>query len=268
MQQGPERKSIDIGSLQFIDQFEDSESQDSEEESLPEIDTGDSGDDDDEEEDDESDEARMLRELEEEERMERELAEDEDDDESASNASGFSSESLSQLILRHTFKPDEAVPDNRLINGHLSPAQRGSLLGFDTRDFKDKGRVVISEITGQDKWEWDDIEPDYGSESGEDEVTLFQVPTDLAMTDILGTRSRRIESATFPAHFYDGMPHVGYDIDGKRVMRPAKGDELDKFLATIDGGAWLVLDFPGTPTASLDGDLQDVGRGQDDAAEC
>jgi ribosome biogenesis protein ERB1 len=30
------------------------------------------------------------------------------------------------------------------------------------------------------------------------------------------------------------MPHIGYDIDGKKVFRPAHGDELDKFLSTVD----------------------------------
>lgn len=35
-------------------------------------------------------------------------------------------------------------------------------------------------------------------------------------------------------HWYDDVPHIGYDIDGKKVLRPARGDELDKFLATVD----------------------------------
>lgn len=30
------------------------------------------------------------------------------------------------------------------------------------------------------------------------------------------------------------MPHVGYDINGRRVLKPATKDELDKFLASID----------------------------------
>lgn len=35
-------------------------------------------------------------------------------------------------------------------------------------------------------------------------------------------------------HWYDDLPHVGYDINGKKVLRPARGDELDKFLETVD----------------------------------
>lgn len=34
--------------------------------------------------------------------------------------------------------------------------------------------------------------------------------------------------------WYADFPHIGYDLDGKQIMRPAKGDELDKFLDKMD----------------------------------
>ncbi|KAJ1668193.1 Ribosome biogenesis protein erb1, partial [Coemansia sp. RSA 25] len=37
-----------------------------------------------------------------------------------------------------------------------------------------------------------------------------------------------------PIAWYEDYPHIGYDIDGQRIMRPATGDELDKFLAHMD----------------------------------
>lgn len=40
-------------------------------------------------------------------------------------------------------------------------------------------------------------------------------------------------------HWYDDLPHVGYDINGEKVLRPARGDELDKFLKTVeDPSSW------------------------------
>ena len=43
-------------------------------------------------------------------------------------------------------------------------------------------------------------------------------------------------------HWYDDLPHIGYDINGKKVLRPARGDELDKFLATVDDpNTWYVI---------------------------
>lgn len=37
-----------------------------------------------------------------------------------------------------------------------------------------------------------------------------------------------------PISAYDEMPHIGYDINGKRIMRPAKGSALDQLLEQID----------------------------------
>ncbi|SCU91279.1 LAMI_0E05336g1_1 [Lachancea mirantina] len=37
-----------------------------------------------------------------------------------------------------------------------------------------------------------------------------------------------------PLSAYEEMPHIGYDINGKRIMRPAKGSALDQLLDTID----------------------------------
>lgn len=105
--------------------------------------------------------------------------------------------------------------------GSLIPAdEKARLLGFDARDYKDRRRIVSSTITGQPHSVWDSIEPGYGSESGDDEP------------------ENRV--GAIPDHFYDDMPHIGYDVDGKRVMRPARGDALDKFLATVDadGEGW------------------------------
>ncbi|AGO10554.1 AaceriABR101Cp [[Ashbya] aceris (nom. inval.)] len=37
-----------------------------------------------------------------------------------------------------------------------------------------------------------------------------------------------------PLSAYDEMPHIGYDINGKRIMRPAKGSALDALLDSIE----------------------------------
>lgn len=121
---------------------------------------------------------------------------------------------------------------------------KARLLGFDARDYKDRRRIVSSAITGQPHSVWDSIEPGYGSESGEDEP------------------ENRVGS--IPSHFYDDLPHIGYDVDGKRVMRPARGDALDKFLATVDadGEGWTsVYDkLAGKDVALTDEELDLIHR--------
>ncbi|CAL1272593.1 unnamed protein product [Larinioides sclopetarius] len=37
-----------------------------------------------------------------------------------------------------------------------------------------------------------------------------------------------------PMKWYDDLPHIGYDIDGKKIMKPATSDEIDEFLSKID----------------------------------
>ncbi|KAJ3273502.1 Ribosome biogenesis protein erb1 [Terramyces sp. JEL0728] len=42
-----------------------------------------------------------------------------------------------------------------------------------------------------------------------------------------------------PMEWYDEYPHIGYDVNGNKIMRPAQGDDLDKFLSTMDDkNAW------------------------------
>ncbi|KAF8232446.1 BOP1NT-domain-containing protein [Tricholoma matsutake] len=77
-----------------------------------------------------------------------------------------------------------------------------------------EAKTIISDITGQEKRVYPVIEPEYDSDSS--------------------TEDGPNRVGNVPMHWYDDLPHVGYDIDGKKVLRPARGDELDKFLQTVD----------------------------------
>ncbi|KAH7887940.1 NUC169 domain-containing protein [Phlebopus sp. FC_14] len=77
-----------------------------------------------------------------------------------------------------------------------------------------KSKTIVSGITGHPKRVYPEIEPDYDSDSS--------------------TEDDPNRVGNIPMHWYDDLPHIGYDINGKRVLRPAKGDELDKFLETVE----------------------------------
>ena len=50
-----------------------------------------------------------------------------------------------------------------------------------------------------------------------------------------------------PLSFYDSYPHIGYDINGKKVARPAKGEALDALLDSIEvPKGWTGLTDPAT----------------------
>ncbi|GLB33591.1 putative component of the NOP7 complex [Lyophyllum shimeji] len=83
-----------------------------------------------------------------------------------------------------------------------------------------KAKTIISNITGQPKRVYPEIEPEYDSDSSTEDAP------------------NRVGNV--PMHWYDDLPHIGYDIDGKKVYRPAKADELDKFLSTVeDPSSWI-----------------------------
>ncbi|KAF8528875.1 NUC169 domain-containing protein [Hysterangium stoloniferum] len=80
-------------------------------------------------------------------------------------------------------------------------------------------KSIISRITGQLKLVYPPIEPDYDSDSSTEDAP------------------NRV--GNIPMHWYDDLPHVGYDMNGRKVLRPARGDELDKFLETVeDPSSW------------------------------
>ncbi|RUS26667.1 rRNA processing-related protein [Jimgerdemannia flammicorona] len=70
-----------------------------------------------------------------------------------------------------------------------------------------------------------------------------------------------------PLEWYNDYPHIGYDLDGKKVLRPAKGDELEKFLATMDDpDTWRsVTDREGKEVVLNDEELDIIRRLQEGA---
>ncbi|KAI8628099.1 BOP1NT domain-containing protein [Xylariaceae sp. FL1651] len=50
-----------------------------------------------------------------------------------------------------------------------------------------------------------------------------------------------------PLSFYDSYPHIGYDINGKKILRPATGEALDSLLDSIElPEGWTGLTDPET----------------------
>ncbi|POY74510.1 hypothetical protein BMF94_2270 [Rhodotorula taiwanensis] len=171
-------------------------------------------------EDELDDEAQLRAELENEQNEILSGSSDDDDDDDTSD--------LDELIRRNTVKPDEHEPEISSIPGqNRALGERGLAADDDDaykglqRDFMKRSRTVKSGLTGKEKTVWDEeIEPDYASDSSTEETT------------------NRV--GNIPQYWYDDMPHIGYDIDGKKVMRPATGDELDRFLTGVEDemGGW------------------------------
>lgn len=74
---------------------------------------------------------------------------------------------------------------------------------------------IEKDAYGNDRYLYDEINPDDNSE-------LSEVDED---ANTIGN---------IPLSFYDEYPHIGYDINGKKIMRPAKGEALDALLDSIE----------------------------------
>ncbi|TIA93538.1 hypothetical protein E3P81_00874 [Wallemia ichthyophaga] len=113
------------------------------------------------------------------------------------------SSNVSDFIEKASKKPDETDYYSQ------PPKQK---LGFEAT-----ARTVRSDATGEDKTVYRNIEPGYDSDSDTEEQQN-------AIGDV-------------PAEWYEDMPHIGYDINGKKILKPATKDELERFLEHTEGDA-------------------------------
>ena len=87
---------------------------------------------------------------------------------------------------------------------------------------------IEKDANGGIRYVYDEIDPVYDSDD-----TDAQVPTNAI--------------GNIPLSFYESYPHIGYDINGKKIMRPAAGEALDALLDSIDiPEGWTGLTDPET----------------------
>ncbi|GAA6060488.1 hypothetical protein JCM10212_007119 [Sporobolomyces blumeae] len=207
--------NIDFGSDGEADDgdvLDESDDGDELEEAFPEVnlegsdaddDSFDGSADEDDLEDEDEDEEALLAELEAE---DEELSTDEDPSD------------LDEMIRKHTSKPIEDDAPTPFTS--VEALEHEGVM----RDYMKRSRTVKSDVTGKDKTVWDEeIDAGYGSDSSTEDTT------------------NRVGNV--PAYWYDDLPHIGYDMDGKKVMRPVMGDELDKFLEGVEdeNGGWTTV---------------------------
>ena len=88
--------------------------------------------------------------------------------------------------------------------------------------------AVTEDANGDTRYIYDEIDPIYDSDDSDAPPT----------TNTIGN---------IPLSYYDSYPHIGYDINGKKVSRPAKGEALDALLDSIEvPEGWTGLTDPAT----------------------
>lgn len=88
--------------------------------------------------------------------------------------------------------------------------------------------TVQEDANGNPRYIYDEIDPKYDSDDSDAPLT----------TNTIGN---------IPLSYYDSYPHIGYDIDGKKITRPAKGEALDALLDSMEvPEGWTGLTDPAT----------------------
>lgn len=87
--------------------------------------------------------------------------------------------------------------------------------------------TITEDAHGNARYIYRPIEPEYDSDDSA-----------LETTNTIGN---------IPLSYYDAYPHIGYDINGKKISRPAAGEALDSLLDSIDvPEGWTGLTDPAT----------------------
>jgi ribosome biogenesis protein ERB1 len=149
---------------------------------------------------------------------------DEDEEEDVEELSGLDSDEIPS--------DDEVEEDGGLVkqNGTTN-AELEITLGQLPQQEVDEDKpnyTVVEDANGGERYVYEEIDPVYDSDDSDAG----------AATNTIGN---------IPLSFYDSYPHIGYDINGKKIMRPAAGEALDALLDSIEvPKGWTGLTDPAT----------------------
>ena len=118
---------------------------------------------------------------------------------------------------------DASAKQNGIAKSAAQEGQEAEVTRGPPPDYK-----ITEDANGNPRYIYSDIEPGYASDDSD-------APT---ITNTIGN---------IPSSFYDSYPHIGYDINGRKIARPAKGEALDALLDSIEiPKGWTGLTDPAT----------------------
>ncbi|KAJ5086343.1 hypothetical protein NUU61_007650 [Penicillium alfredii] len=145
-----------------------------------------------------------------------ELSESEDDN------------SDSEVELVDDFSDDEEEDEEELNSDEISSDGEDDKKPATANETDESNYRIVKDANGNDRYLWDEINPDDNSEYSEADENANTI-------------------GDIPLSFYDQYPHIGYNINGKKIMRPAKGEALDALLDSIEiPKGWTGLTDPST----------------------
>ncbi|MCJ1338214.1 Ribosome biogenesis protein erb1 [Bachmanniomyces sp. S44760] len=115
---------------------------------------------------------------------------------------------------------------NTQINGNVGNEDEGDEMREPA--YQEPLYTVTEDANGNPRYVYSSIDPRYDSDDSDAPATKNTI-------------------GDIPLSFYDSYPHIGYDINGRKVQRPAKGKALDALLDSIEiPTGWTGLTDPAT----------------------
>ena len=177
--------------------------------------------------------------------LDNELSSEEDDfedsgDEAASDSGENSEEEAEEINQMSEKKSVNGKP-----NG-VGDSESEDLLSDASSEFYSSGDgEVVLDAEGNPRKLLPEIDPHYDSDSS----TYSEVNT--------------IGNINIEKYYPASLPHIGYDINGRRIMRPAAGAALDQLLDTIDlpkGWTGVIDKETGMPKNLTEEELEIIKR--------
>ncbi|KIX95755.1 uncharacterized protein Z520_08463 [Fonsecaea multimorphosa CBS 102226] len=131
-------------------------------------------------------------------------------------------------LLKPKAKPGQAENDGKEVDIGVSTSEEKEQETPYEDDDDEPNYSIVKDANGNDRYIYPEIDP--GDDSD------YSVPDNEANT-----------IGNIPLSFYDSYPHIGYNINGKKIMRPARGEALDALLDSIEiPKGWTGLTDPAT----------------------
>ncbi|KAH8675475.1 NUC169 domain-containing protein [Xylariales sp. PMI_506] len=155
---------------------------------------------------------------------------EDDSDEESSNGDDEDAEDLDEEDEDEDEDEDDALDSDEIPSEDDEEARDKASVINGTGVNEDEGPRyrIEKDANGGTRFVYEEIDPVYDSDDSD-----AQGPA-----NTIGNISTK---------FYDSYPHIGYDINGKRIMRPATGEALDALLDSIEiPKGWTGLTDPET----------------------
>lgn len=156
---------------------------------------------------------------------------DEEDEDASSDLFGGDSELEDEGGSEDEIVSDEVPSDEEGDLADVKQNDTATLRATEGNDGVERpppNHKITEDANGNPRYIYTEIDPVYDSDDSD------APPTQNTIGNI-------------PLSFYDSYPHIGYDINGKKIARPAKGEALDALLDSIEvPKGWTGLTDPAT----------------------